>query len=319
MTSPVVADITVVIPCFRSAKYLEQSVVSALDQIGKSLRTEVVVVDDHNVDTPTLTALESVARRDRVRVVQNRGPRGSAAARNEGVRQARTEWIAFLDADDWWPQTSIQDRLSVLKYYPDAEWIGGDFIDVEYERLQSQLGRFGANRDNYPFLGQAYGASKRPLRLDHPLECFLQSPPTHTIVSLLRKGLFETVGGFDERLLRQQDYHLFMRLARVASFHFVPNIVAYYRHHPDNSTRSLTHTQHWRVRALEALGELPEFGQVREALREKIFNLHISNSREYRRVGSHVEGACSALKALRVRPTRALGWRTLAAALIGRR
>ena len=236
------SKVTVIIPCFQAGDYLDESVESALRQVGIGGRPPVVVVDDRSTDVATLAALERVRRIDGVVVLDNPGPKGSAAARNEGVRHATTEWIAFLDADDMWPENSLEVRFDALQVFPDASWIGGDFLEINRDGTQEVQGRFERNLSNYDFLAPAYSSGRRVIRLEKPVEIFLRQPPTNTIISLVRKEAFESVGGYDETLLRQQDYHFFLRLAQRVDFHYVPEIVAIYRLHANNSTRSLSLT-----------------------------------------------------------------------------
>lgn len=309
-------DVSVVIPCFNAGAFLDQAVDSALKQRSSSIELEVIVVDDRSTDLMTHTAIDRVQALPGVRVVANRGPRGSAAARNEGVRQAKGTWIAFLDADDWWLENSIATRLDALAEFPDAEWIGADFVELGRDGVLESRGRFERNVVAYDFLSRAYDNSGHPIRIDNPLSCFLQQAPTHTIVTLLKRSLFENVGGFNERLLRQQDYHLFLRLACAASFVYVPRICAYYRYHENNSTRSITDTQKWRVEALWDLLLDHQFFAVRSLLKKKIHGLHLANSYEFRKKGRFVAAMDSAARAILVEPRSARAWRSLAGSVL---
>ena len=311
-------DVAVIIPCFNAGKWLLESVESALVQVGNVRPSEVIIVDDRSTDDSTIQALRTLASHPRVRILQNEGPQGSAASRNTGVRHARAEWLAFLDADDWWPADSIQKRLSALEQFPDAEWIGGDFIEKNEDGTFQESGRFARNLANYYFLAAAY-ESRTAVKLAKPLHYFLAQVPTHTIVTLIRKPLLERVGGFTEELLRAQDYHLFLRLAAVADYTFVPEVVAFYRLHDHNSTRSLTHTQQWRVKAIESLMKRSEFAAIRSNLKHQIAQLHYSNCTEFRREGDFRMALKSAWSCLLVEPSSQNGWRSLAASALGRR
>jgi glycosyltransferase involved in cell wall biosynthesis len=297
---------------------LETAVTSALAQRGDEVELEVIVVNDRSTDAPTVEALDRVRELDHVVVLSNSGPPGSAAARNTGIRHATSEWIAFLDADDWWPEESLTRRFHALQVFPKAEWIGGDFLELNRDGTWETVGRFERNLATYDFLRPAYAESRCPILLSNPLAKFLKQAPTHTIVSLVRRSLIERSGGFDESLLRQQDYHLFLRLSAIADFVYVPSIVACYRHHESNSTRSLTHTQEWRIKAIEDLLSRPEFWDVRPALMTQIFDLHASNSYSFREEGKFMAAVGSALRAIATSPSNQTAWRSLAAALLRR-
>ena len=141
-----ISSVSVIIPCFNSGRYLLDSVSSALNQNGDFSFLEVIVIDDRSDDTDTLSALADISKMAGVSVLHNHGPKGSAAARNVGIRNAKGEWIAFLDADDWWPLDSLANRFSVLEKYPNASWIGGDFIELNRDGTTEKSGRFERNR-----------------------------------------------------------------------------------------------------------------------------------------------------------------------------
>ena len=311
-------EIDVIIPCFNAGTFLEQSVQSALDQKGPFDSLNVIIVDDRSSDSVTLAALEKMRATDRVTVLSNSGAKGSAAARNLGIRHARGNWIAFLDADDWWPIDSIARRLAALEQFPDAEWIGGDFIELNRDGTWEASPRFERNLETYEFLAPAYIYPKRPIRLANTLDAFFKQIPTITTVTMARKSLLLQAGGFDEKLLRAQDNHLFIRLALICSFVFVPEVVAYYRLHETNSTRSRSHAQEWQIIGLLDLLTRTEFEFAHVTLTKHIFSLYISNSYEFRSQRRFFKAAVVALKAVRTRPKKLAGWRSFAAALIRR-
>jgi glycosyltransferase involved in cell wall biosynthesis len=101
--------ISVIIPCFNHAAYLEEALNSVL---GQSYRLdEIIVVNDGSVDESA-----KIASRFAPGVqLFNQNNAGIGAARNTGIRAAQGSIIAFLDADDLWPKDSLQLRLDRLK------------------------------------------------------------------------------------------------------------------------------------------------------------------------------------------------------------
>ena len=100
--------ISIIIPTFNAEQYLEQAIQSVLAQSLANL--EIIVINDGSTDQ-THKILEGLSRKhDRIIAIDNDQNRGAAFSRNVGIRAASGEWIALLDADDWWDQC----RLAVL-------------------------------------------------------------------------------------------------------------------------------------------------------------------------------------------------------------
>ena len=121
--------ISIVTPAYNCEKYLEEAVNSVLAQSFEDW--ELLIIDDCSKDA-TWLRMQTLAKQDnRIRIFQNRHNSGSAATRNNGIRQARGEWIAFLDSDDLWRPEKLERQMSVLRKHPDASFLftGSAFIE----------------------------------------------------------------------------------------------------------------------------------------------------------------------------------------------
>ena len=121
--------ISIVTPAYNCEKYLEEAVNSVLAQSFEDW--ELLIIDDCSKDA-TWLRMQTLAKQDnRIRIFQNRQNSGSAATRNNGIRQARGEWIAFLDSDDLWRPEKLERQMSVLRKHPDASFLftGSAFIE----------------------------------------------------------------------------------------------------------------------------------------------------------------------------------------------
>ncbi len=91
--------ITIIMPIYNTGKYLDESIPSVLTQSYADF--ELLCVDDHSDDEDTLRILRRWEESDRrIRIIRNSGEKGAGAARNLGLKEARGEYIAFLDSDD---------------------------------------------------------------------------------------------------------------------------------------------------------------------------------------------------------------------------
>ena len=199
--------ISVVMPCFNAENFLRQAIDSALCQTYQNI--ELIVVDDGSTDT-SRQILSSYG--DRIRVIDqaNRGP---YPARNRGVSISRGEYIAFLDADDYWSPDCLAELHGALT---------GSNAVLAYCGWQN-VGLAGGRGE--PHVPPDYDAENK-------LEFFLRSAapwPIHA--ALLRRSVWDEVGGFDESLGTCMDYDLWLRTAATRPIKRVAKVMAFYRHH----------------------------------------------------------------------------------------
>ena len=120
--------VSVIVPAYRCAPYLAESVRSALSQ--RDARLEVIVIDDCSEDG-TWALVQGLAAEDgRVRGYQNHCNLGAAGTRNRGIGLARGEYLAFLDGDDRWRPGKLSAQLRRLEETgSDVCYTGYSFID----------------------------------------------------------------------------------------------------------------------------------------------------------------------------------------------
>lgn len=123
--SPESIRISVVIPCYNGGEFLAEAIQSALAQTHPPC--EVIVIDDGSTDDSASIA-ESFG--PPVRVIRQRN-QGESVARNRGIEAASGDWIAFLDADDVWMPSKLEQQLAVV----DAETIAVH-TNIAYFRTQ---------------------------------------------------------------------------------------------------------------------------------------------------------------------------------------
>ncbi|WP_222859828.1 glycosyltransferase family 2 protein [Noviherbaspirillum massiliense] len=120
--------ISVVMPLYNKARYVEQAIASVLS--GNALVHELIVVDDGSTDEgPQLVAAVDDPR---IRLIRQRN-QGVSAARNHGIREATGDYIAFLDADDYWMPGYIQEIAALIRAYPDCGMFATRYVLFDEE------------------------------------------------------------------------------------------------------------------------------------------------------------------------------------------
>ena len=120
--------ISVIIPAFNCKRYISECVGSVLGQTYRNI--EVIIVDDGSTDG-TLEVLSSLNTDNRLKIIhQTNG--GTGSARNSGLAMAQGEYLAFLDADDYWQYDKLELQLAYLASSPDCGAVFGlvsNFLD----------------------------------------------------------------------------------------------------------------------------------------------------------------------------------------------
>lgn len=168
--------VTVVIPCFNHGRFVRAAVDSALAQVHADLR--VVIVDDGSDDGASPAACDLCAG-DRVSVVHQPNA-GLPAARNRGAAGAVSDYLVFLDADDWIEPMFVSRLHDALM----AERAAGRESDVSHAYCQERLVERGTGVWRVPEWD--------------PLLMMITN--IHPVTTLVRRERFEAVGGFNESM-----------------------------------------------------------------------------------------------------------------------
>jgi glycosyltransferase involved in cell wall biosynthesis len=195
-------EVSIVIPSFNRKELLRRALGSVLGQSYSDW--EAIVVDDGSTDgTPDLA--RGFAG-ERVRFLRLPSRRGAAAARNAAVAASAGRIIAFLDSDDEWRPEKLERQMETFG-------TAGPGVGVVYTRTA----RIFRGR-TYDIPGTSVG--KKDGDLFHSILRGVYIVPTPA--AAVRKECLEAVGGFDESLPALEEWDLWIRLAKVCRFAYVP-------------------------------------------------------------------------------------------------
>lgn len=192
--------VSVVVPTYNRGNLLPRAIESALAQTFSDF--ELIVVDDGSTDQTT-AVVRGIADR-RIRLVGDATRRGPSAARNRGIREARSGLVAFLDSDDEWLPRKLEMQLARLDGDSDPSTAVAYCRVHTYDDVTHRpIHEFGEPREGALFHDLLAGWK-----------------PVTTSLFLVRRAALLDVGGFDETLPCAEDYDLWLRLAE-ASYRFV--------------------------------------------------------------------------------------------------
>jgi glycosyltransferase involved in cell wall biosynthesis len=197
------ALVSVVIPTKDRPEMLRRAVLSVLGQTYSPV--ELIVVDDGSVE-PAREAIADLNTDDlrRFEVVRHGENRGGAAARNTGLREARGEYVAFLDDDDRWTPHKLEKQVEALRG-------AGESAGVAFA-WNRQLDTDGSVVDMH--LPRADGDVSERILYGNYIGSFSGV--------LVRRTLAERVDGLDERFPAWQDWEFLVRLAQQTEFVSIP-------------------------------------------------------------------------------------------------
>lgn len=204
--------VSVVIPCFRQAHYLHESVGRlALQTLGD---WEAIIVDDGSPDHTAAVAEGLAARDPRVRLVRQTNG-GLSSARNAGLDACHGRFIQFLDADDSLDEHKLQDQVAFLLAHPQFDLV---YSNAWYFRDGApELRRRSKTPLNDPDASDSDWISQRaqnPLPL---LERLMNWNLFPVNAPLLRREMVDRVGHFDERLTALEDWEYWIRAAALGA------------------------------------------------------------------------------------------------------
>jgi glycosyltransferase involved in cell wall biosynthesis len=272
------APVTVVVPTYNSGHLVGDAVASVLAQ---TVRPEaVIVVDDGSTDDTA----ERLARYEaRVHTIHQPN-QGVSAARNRGLREARSGFVAFLDADDVWHPRKLELQLSILRARPDIGLLG---------------------TGTYPWPGEAPELPGEPATgrlVPVPWERLAVRNGFVTSSVLIRRTVLDRVGEFDTHLQGPEDHDLWLRVSEVAPTGNLDLPLTGYRDVPGSLSKQARRMEEGMLRIIAKLAERGAW-RGRRWLRRKAYSMvYHQSAYMYGQAGAHKTAVTRSLQALACYP-----------------
>lgn len=279
-TTPIISVIT---PAYNAAKYIGEALDSVLNQTFTSY--ELIVINDGSPDTNELER-ELQKYPPTIRYIKQEN-RGAAAARNAGLRCARGEYAAFLDADDRWLPNFLEEQLEFLKSN-NADLVFSDAL------LTGES----------PLAGRTFMELQPPKSAVTPESLLAVEVAVLTSAVLVRKKPLFEVGLFDETMKRGHDFELWFRLAKAGiRFAYQPRILAEHRLVETGLSGNAVSQLHRTLSVLEAVKAKSPLTQSEDAalnfnMKRTLGELAVENGKE-KLLGRDFDGAFECFKEAR--------------------
>lgn len=208
--------VSVIIPTHNYARFLVDAAESVLSQTFDDL--ELIIVDDGSTDN-TADVVKQFLKDQRVRYIyqDNKGP---SAARNAGIRKAKGELIALLDADDIWLPSKLRKQVKVIG---ESEDVGLVYCLAEHVDEK----------------GDALTHMPMPHMEQPTFRDLLYFPLTLPSCVLIRKHVLDEVGLFDETISHNEDADMWIRILRYYKSAYVNEMLVRIRKHPGSRMTDL--------------------------------------------------------------------------------
>lgn len=230
--------VSVIIPFHNAFSFLEKSVSSALNQDETG---ELILIDDHSTDN-SLDLVEKLQQKDdRIIILQNNSNiSGAAISRNVGVHHASHDYLAFLDADDYYLPERFTSDVSLFLNNSDIDAVVNS-VQIKLQKGEKQFILNSFYRHN-ELLG--FSRSFSAININDYLVGFNM----HLNGLTIRKSIFQKTGGFDVHLKQGEDHDFYLRLfseAKVISAD-IKIAKAIYFIHTENSIQKISEAVYYR-------------------------------------------------------------------------
>ncbi len=242
--------VSICMPAYKADRYLPETLESIRAQTFRDW--ELILVEDGSHDHAEEQVAAFAAQVPQpVRFLRHAKNQGLPATRNTGIALARAPWIALLDSDDLWQPTHLEELVAAAQKNPRA-----DLIHAGSMLFDSDSGRELELRAPSPGVVAGY-----------PLSLFLGEYIVQPSSVMLRKSLWEKVGGFDPDFRYVEDREMWMRCARAgAVFLYTGHPTCRYRKH---GTALTTHAGPMALAAARVYDKAMQWDAIPQSLRRE--------------------------------------------------
>lgn len=218
---------SVIIPLYNKAHYVAKAVKSVLAQTFTDY--ELVIVDDGSTDDSFAIAMQTIEGHANCRLIRQENA-GVSVARNNGVAASQGDYLCFLDADDWWEPTFLEELARLIDEYPEAGIYSTNYTIVNEAKHKTRVASIGVEagfEKGYINYCQAYAKT--------------MYMPLSSISVAIPRQVFVQMNGFPERVRLGEDFLLWIHIALQYKVAFLNKPLAFYNQDVETVDRGTGH------------------------------------------------------------------------------
>lgn len=218
---------SVIIPLYNKAPYVEKAIDSVFRQTLQDF--ELIVVDDGSTDSSATIARACMDGHKNVSLLRQQN-NGVSFARNNGVVLTDAPYLCFLDADDWWEPTFLEEMGRLIDDFPDAGIYGTNYTIINETKRKTRVAPIGLED----------GFEKGYINYCKAYSAHLGMPLTSSSVCI-KRTVFNEMGGFPEGITLGEDFLLWIHVALKYKVAFLNKPLANYNQDAAAAQRAVGH------------------------------------------------------------------------------
>lgn len=250
---------SVIMPLYNKAPYVAKAIGSVLSQTFSDY--ELVIVDDGSKDVSASVAAKSIEGRQNCQLIQQENA-GVSVARNKGVSVSQGDFLCFLDADDWWEPTFLEEMDKFVCEFPDAGIYGTNYTIINETRCKTRVASVGVEtgfEKGYVNYCQVYAKT--------------MYMPLWTGAVCVPRSVFDEMCGFPRGIKLGEDFMLWIHIALKYKVAFLNKPLANYNQDVDGENRGVGRLHDPRSHMLWNLGFLADEEKGNTDLKQLLDNL----------------------------------------------
>lgn len=258
---------SVIIPLYNKAPYVTKAIGSVLAQTFADF--ELIIVDDGSKDNSFSLALKAIEGSSNCHIYKQENA-GVSVARNNGVALSQGEYLCFLDADDWWAPTFLEEMSNLIAEFPEAGIYGTAYTIVNETKHKTRVSPIGIEPSferGYINYCQVYAKT-------------LAMPLTSISVAIPR-NVFDEMKGFPRGVKFGEDFLLWIHIALKYKVGFLNKPLAYYNQDVDAANRGVGHLYQPHEHMLWNLTDLEPHEKTNEDYKKLIDRMRVNGLLRY--------------------------------------